>query len=700
MMKKKAAVRRNPGARTEPKVIPGPRIALSSPLYYQNRQRDPHEEPFFVLFLKTGLTLLVLCSVAFVVFSYQSLLPSNDYNNRNNGLELPARVKIRKRPHNAHFPIFTLGPDAETDAFAVATKYNLTVAHDADGSAAVPTNPAHHKVQTFINHAAKIRSDFVEIYDGEISARSILERGLSHMSSNDRLAQRIQQRSITQRTTTTASDSMPPEFIVLIVGSSAAAGYGNSYQQSYPFQMERILQHAFSLATGLTLTVRSVAMEDATEFPFSWYLASHYSPQAPDMIMWDFGADTPPARFEAFLRVTARLWNNTNQEDRHRPFFMFREGSVGTEQRSQVIQHYRDAAILVDPVIIRHSQAAQPFLTMNFVDRPDGLNAWRTFGVTGPAQSLTLLSLQQHQMIAWLTSMHLLMALELVTADHLSGGRVLASTTEPTTLAATKLPPPLWNDFERLRGKAWAPLVLGEYDPSRLHCYTSFDRTTRDYDMEPEESSAADRIASNLHELVVRGTIGQEFELLLPKTAMWYTQGWVLDLDTTTRRSKLLLKESDFLGFPDWKKAYYGVPQSGPLELFLPVGDDARLLENRPASEFVDLLVVCESDAPQEASSCTLRADTTVQVGGQPAVVTAIDTDIVASFEKQTCVHVAVPLTARLVKRPVSTRSSRTNQSASYGVLLTIQVTSKRVTWTRGPCSVAHVIYQRTESNL
>jgi hypothetical protein len=790
---RKTASRRKPQAQAGT-VIPGPRLALSSPLYYNNKQhKNRTEEPFFITVLKVGLTLAVLCTVTFCVFSYQTLLaPSvtntssrNRYSNSENDRPQPP-PPLRANKHNKRHPrtkststhsrvppfIFTLGPDAAHDAFAVAAKYNLTVSTSDSTTNSNSNSNENDSLQAFVQHAASIRKEFVYRYGAsEIPARSILERGLSHMHSSQALAQRIQMlqlakhkpsstsstttttlqshsnrdRSLRKRSSSTSSSSPQPleslknknnhkkknEFVVLVVGSSAAAGYGNAHEQSYPFQLQDILRRAFRLQ-GLELVVRSLAMEDTSEFPLAWCLP-HYTKTTttsttitntkPDVVIWDFGGDTPPARLEAFLRVTANLWNNNNNKDKNDetdrfPFFMFREGSVGSDLRSRVIQYYMDANILVDPVVIRHSQAAQPFLTLGDMDRPDGLQKWREFGITGPSQSRWLLSLQEHEMIAWLISMHLLTALELVAANEILGeNQVLMSSSSATSSTfmkiAAALPPPLSKDFQKFHGRPWESLVRGEYDPNSLHCYTSFDFMVRNAEMEMDpvvvnnhaDYSPDTTIASNLDELIVVGTIGQATELLLPKAVNWFAQGWVLDLDAPTRRSKLLMRHdesSNFLGFPDWKQAYYGAPQSGALKLFVPIGTDASL-KHAQASNSIDLLVLCESDALQESGSCTLRKDTTIRVGGKLATIETMDTDIVASFEKQTCIQVLVPPDATLSKSTAASTSTRAGSQKSqkevmYGLPIEIQVTNSKVTWSNGPCSVAHVIFQRADT--
>jgi len=133
--------------------------------------------------------------------------------------------------------------------------------------------------------------------------------------------------------------------------------------------------------------------------------------------------------------------------------------------------------------------------------------------------------------------------------------------------------------------------------------YPAGEGSTMALEVADDESSHSDNF---LHDMIVddRSTADQDVALealLIPKTEQTAHRGWVLDRDTASKRSKLLTRSTGgFLGFRDWKKAYYGVPQSGSLQLFVTVGE----------SRSIDFLRVCEDDSPAKSSaSCLLDRD-------------------------------------------------------------------------------------------
>ncbi len=82
-------------------------------------------------------------------------------------------------------------------------------------------------------------------------------------------------------------------------------------------------------------------------------------------------------------------------------------------------------------------------------------------------------------------------------------------------------------------------------------------------------------------------------------------------------------------------------------------------------------------------------------VGGKLATIDAMATEIVATFEKQTCIQVVVP--------PDAIRTARTDTKKApkaFGLPIEIQVTNSKVAWANGPCSIAHVIFQRIDTIL
>jgi hypothetical protein len=190
---------------------------------------------------------------------------------------------------------------------------------------------------------------------------------------------------------------------------------------------------------------------------------------------------------------------------------------------------------------------------------------------------------------------------------------------------------------------------------------------------------------------------------------MYFLQGWVLDLEAAERREKQLMKQWDNLGFQDYTKAYYGVPASGQLSLFLPA---RKYNGQQRAYEVFMNLVVCESNAKRDGNGCNLERDVTFTVGGiEASSVQWIADEAVAYHGKRLCVLVDIPENATLVseqkaKQAVEERirmkpkeheqreDRRSLETPTMGLALEIEVTNSRVTWHSGACSIAHVIWE------
>jgi hypothetical protein len=243
----------------------------------------------------------------------------------------------------------------------------------------------------------------------------------------------------------------------------------------------------------------------------------------------------------------------------------------------------------------------------------------------------------------------------------------------------------------------WSSLLNGisrndsssEWKVSTTECRTSFDPV----------------VSGVLGGAILAGTAGDDMDLLHPKGAMYYTQGWVLDLEPAERREKQLMKQWDYLGFQDYRKAYYGVSASGSLSLFLPADASHGQIT---AQDIFKALVVCESNAKGDGSGCNLERDVTFTVGGAKASnVQWITHDSVSYHGTRLCVLVDIPADAKLVSEQEAKRvavdkaktrkklqtGSRRLEATTLGITLEIEVTSELVTWHKGACSIAHVIW-------
>ena len=348
-------------------------------------------------------------------------------------------------------------------------------------------------------------------------------------------------------------------------------------------------------------------------------------------------------------------------------------------------------------------------------DLPPGFQSFREFGATGPdTLHAHNLSVQQHRLVAWLLALHLVAALELaVTAVETTTG--VSEVVLPRSTAT--LPPPLYlkseeEDASTRKKEAWETLLLHPGSVA-VHCTTSYVHSVIRTGGEGSSSmtliqksggddTAKQQYSDNaLRHMIVDGLAVPDYEtaleaLLLPKTEQTAHRGWVLDLDADSKRSKLLTRVTgDFLGFRDWKMAYYGVPQSGPLQVFLPVSEE----EQDGTARALTLLMVCEDDAPAKSpTGCLLHRDAAFLVQGLPTQTTPVDSDLVATVSgKQTCVQVHLPprleLSQRQSNATVADGGEETSTVQQFGIYLNITVTNPQTTWKNGPCSVAHIVW-------
>jgi len=361
---------------------------------------------------------------------------------------------------------------------------------------------------------------------------------------------------------------------------------------------------------------------------------------------------------------------------------------------------YVDAGVLVEPIIIDLQAAFAPYANVKEEILPLGFQGWKEFGAPSgaPGKVRQNMTLRQHELYGWLLSMYILGEAELVVHNILEGSELVASAASRRTLPRPQ--------NKRLKMDKWTPLLYGtptdesykEWTMTSTECRTAFDPV----------------VSGSLESAIIGGTAGDDVDLLHPKGAMYLSQGWVLDLEAAERREKQLMKQWDNLGFQDYTKAYFGVPLSGPLSLFLPAGEHDT---QSSANDTFKHLVVCESNAKGDGTGCNLERDITFTVGGVVASsVHWITNDAVAYHGKRLCVLVDIPEGTKLVSEQEAKRvaverrqakqqkvredSRRSLEATTMGLALDIEVTNSRVTWHTGACSIAHIIWESAISNV
>lgn len=558
-------------------------------------------------------------------------------------------------------PVWNLTEVSESDAFAIAFRYA--------------------KDTLFWQTAAGLRAQFAESYGGENAARALLERGMTTFGTAHATACRIRR-----------SRQQKRPFRFAFAGYSVTAGRGNYASQAYPMVLQKLLATSFSLL-GIELQVRNAAIGGCPAFPYGWCLPQFLGP-APDVMSWDFSmneAGGDPVGLEAYVRQVLRIPS--------RPLLIVKDTHLASARR-QLLRDYVDSGLFPDPIVLHSDPAAAPFLERREEFRPVGFQEWRKFGAPpgAPGQALHHPAVKEHEMIAWMLTMHFLRALELLASAD-DGSRPLDCDNEqsfglssPLTVNTTDAP--------------WSSLFFGQprqegWKMNDIVCRTTFDPI----------------LSGNLSDIVVGGSIGEDMNVMLPKSNMFYNRGWVLDLSANEKKAKHKLDRFGGLGFVDGKKAYYGLVTSGMLQFLLPYEPpqgQPTPIDGDEASKWFQSVVLCEvNEKRTERGICKLDQDVSYRLGGANVTrPTSIDAMGAQFMGQKVCVHLAVPESARLTTRG----ALRWNQTQSLGFVLPddpkqqaldhqvglalgVQVHNVHILRTTQACSISHVVWEQRSSD-
>jgi len=335
--------------------------------------------------------------------------------------------------------------------------------------------------------------------------------------------------------------------------------------------------------------------------------------------------------------------------------------------RTALINSYVKVGALHDPIVIHTDPATEPFLEMEEQSRPIGFQKWREFGAppTAPGKSRHHPAKREHEFIGWLIAMHFLSALELLAASDLG-------VFELTEIPKAFIPAPVYPIESPI-----SPLLYGrntneKWTMDRASCRTSFDPI----------------LGGNLEELVISNNVHASLDVMLPKGAMLYNTGWVLDLGDAEKMAKQQLARFGGLGFVDSKKAYYGVHASGTIRFFLPRNEEKST--ETPMSS----VILCESNEKRDAMACNLENDVKYSIGGVDATdVKSIDATGFSYLGKNICVHMTVPTGAKSTTKGDAMNDASVKDAKSDGFALEVTVRNPRIRKKEQACNVSHIIW-------
>jgi hypothetical protein len=654
----------------------------------KRKRRGEEEPPFWQLFLQVALTLFVICLATYHTYRYFSpyqeiTVYQEDADDDNVGgnsvVELSDLMKEREKTEPpqpktpAPLPTFDLSESSNYDVFGIMDFLDTT------------SNPG------FWIAASGLRERFAESYGGENAARMLLDKGLSTFSKPEEEGTIPSDTLYTACRLKDAKESNRP-FSFAFGGYSVTAGRGNYFSQSFPFVMERLMKTLFGIA-GVEFTVRNAAIGGCPAFPYGWCL-SNFLGESPDVISWDYSmneAGGVPEGMEAYVRHALTL--------PRRPKLLVKDTYMATQRRN-VLANYED--LLKDPVVIHTEQAVKPFLDREEAYRPAGFQDWRKFGTPqgAPGQALHHPALKEHELIGWVLAMHFVTALQVLVAKP--------DLECPVPEQELRLPPPVSGKL--INATLEYPSVLfGEshteevWSMNPVHCRTTFKPI----------------LTGDLKSIVYSGTTGENIDIMLPKSQMFYNKAWTLDLSEGEKSAQRKLNTFDHgLGFLDRKEAYYGIYTSGRMELVVPY--EAAATAARPnvgdsASDWFQSLIICQVNEKRDSGACNGAEDLGYAVGGVNVTNATMMGDAGSKFlGKKICAHITIPKDATFTSRRLLEEQRRReeeqklgeNQIAAIlenespladqiGLRVEVFVTNQHIVHLNQACSVSHVIWEQ-----
>jgi hypothetical protein len=540
-----------------------------------------------------------------------------------------------------------------------------------------------------------VRDRFAARY-GDYSDR-LLERGVQAFGSLDATAIRILE---------AARNGRRP-FVFAFSGYSVTVGRGNFFNQSFPFEVGRILNEPFQTIFGIDVVVRNGAIGGIPSFPYGFCL-EHFLGTDPDVISWDYsmnegGRDS--SVLESFIRQAL-------QQLPKRPMLIMLDQN---EARSNLLAKYTTttASLLPDAIAVGKKDILESDVVVFEGDNvAPGFQDWDVFGAPKqcPGRGSWHPKKQEHAMIGWMIAMHFIRALERAVELQQLDTASAASQTTTTTTTPLVFPQPFSNIPNN--NQDVTDLLYGhhevegdDYRMKDLSCRTSFLPATDHSKVLPS--------------VVVGGLAAEgELDIMIDRTDAHYQKGWMLDVSKVERDTKRKVERCGGLGYLDMKIAMYGIPESGTLRLWLPFEGPSHEGHghehehehdaNINAKHWFDDLIICEANDKRGETACHLDHDLEVVVGGAPVTSIGLVKGAGEYLKRTTCVNVGVPETAQITKlgqvvvqpngKPLSAEEKRKKFAGltDDAVGLVVDITVKAgVTRDNGACCLSHIVWEQ-----
>jgi hypothetical protein len=585
---------------------------------------------------------------------------------------------------------------------------------------------------------SEIRAAFHQRYDtAEQTADDMLAKAVARFGSLQHTATRLLKAAA-------AADSKNKVFHMGFAGYSVTVGRGNHLEESFPYIVRDLLQPLFlAQLDGLQLHVRNAAIGGIPSFPYAFCL-SHFLGKHADVVSWDYSMNeqgkSNTAALEAYIRHAQRQMQqhdgSSNNNGGGGPLMIVLDNHVG---RCNLLQDYATRGLLGDALCLHKPEDAVDnkslldksgsILHSTILALPEGFQHWDEFGAPPncPGRGNWHPRKQEHAWMGWMIAMYFVDALELaVQMMHDKPddwktlyGRPLSSFTaeEKGNGAIIKFPPPLSKELPENDADV-TDLMFGHkvtdkndyYILKEVSCRTNF-LPASDHD-------------NVLPQIVVSGLSPEATadDIIQERSDDVYRQGWVLDVSSVERKTKVKVEECGGLGYVDMKIAIYGVPESGVLRLWLPVESthhtdaahqdhDHQNDEYWSARHWFDTLVICEANEKRSDNACQLDKDLEYTVGGVTIPSTGDNAvKMLVGYgeylKRPTCAHVGIPANAKMTSlADLKTTEGhdvdddvrmRLSSSSHHELGLIVDLQAKpNVSRKNGACCVSHIVWEQ-----
>ena len=657
--------------------------------YKGDRRKD---EPFSQLVAKTAGVLAITCIAFYGVFNIGDFIASTDSMDRSQnswskyadsaGSEegyYDAQQEEQKEDSKSKvFPSFELGEKSKYDIYGI-----------------IADSGSQLKSPQFLELVESIITNFADRWGGENVARAMLVKGLSTFAPSSaesipsstnkvKIGSDIPRGLLYTAKRIKDAHANGKSFKISFAGASAVTGRGNYFDQSFPSIVASNLIEPFK-KIGIELEVRNAAIAGIGSFPFGWCM-KNYLGRDVDIVSWDpemTNRGDTNAAFEAYLRNAITM--------DHSPMILIREYAY-TEPRRKLLQKYVDLGAIGDPIVINIEAAVAPFKDLDESITPADYKDWLNFGAPdgAPGMTRTNLSLQQHQLMGDLLTMHFLAAAALAARKDLPNEIFNIGPSSKSNFKHYLLPEPQSSDLEYDSASRNNTLMFGSPVPAdqhwymnELYCKTSFDPV----------------ITGELSEIIVSGTDAEDINLLLPKGPMLYNRNWVMDYGPIAKNLANSVMQYN-LGYMDRRKGYFGAQPSGKLSMFIPYEFGSYIkrkkeLDEKAPNEVFKTIVICEVN---ERAECKMENDVSFVLGGIPVNATTVQANGASYNGKKLCVSLNIPKEATWAKRMKPNEKGgllRHTTTEEKGLSLHMTVTNNLLFWKNGPCSISHVIWEQ-----